>query len=116
MIETRYQLDKSSAAAFDANGVATVVIANNGVSRWVVKLLNVNTSSGTQTRCTVYRGEATSRNQVDFTRSGNGDTSPTDWVVNPGEYLTARWTFGVPGTFATFRVEGDDMVKGRRAY
>lgn len=116
MTDTTLALLKSATATFVAGGIATAELRNNGLSRWHIKLINVTTASSTQTRCTVYRGEVNPRNQLDYTKTGNGDTSPTDITVQPGEYVTVQWTFGTVGAIAVVRIEGEEILRGRRAY
>lgn len=117
MIETTLQLVKSGSAVFTAGGIATVSIQNGSLARWEVKLLNISTTSDNDTKCVVYRGQVSSRNQIDATEElGNTNTSPVDQTVVPGDVITARWENGTPGAIATFIIEGDEILRGRRAY
>jgi hypothetical protein len=106
----------SREGTFDANGVATVEFRNGGLSRWDVELLSVNTSSTVRTRATVYRGAPSQLNYSDSTRDGNNKTSDTKMPVNVGDFITVQWTGGTPGAVAVARIEGKDILKGRRIY
>lgn len=117
MADTTLQLAKSGSAVFNASGIAVVSIQNGSLARWEVKLLNINTTSDSDTKCLVYRGQVSTRNQIDATEElGNTNTSPTDVTVMPGDVITARWENGTPGAIATFIIEGDEILKGRRSY
>lgn len=115
-MEKRLRLDKSGSGAFNASGIATVVLRNNGLSRWVIRNTAVTTTSDRQTACKTYRGADVDSNLIDATRVGNARSSDTVVEVNPGEYVTAVWTGGTPGTIATVIVSGDDYHRGLRAY
>lgn len=114
--ETRTQLILSQSAVFAADGTASVTFLNGTTATWNVKLMNTTTTSTTQTKCSVYRGDINAGNQIDYTNTGNGDTSPVDAIYRVGDKITVRWTGGTPGAIATFRLEGDVVQVGRRAY
>ena len=112
MAETSYQLLRSVSGTF-VTATLTLELRNGGLTQWRVKLMNTSTTSTTSTKCTVYRG---ARNQIDFTRSGNGDTSVADVNISPGEFLTIVYANGSIGAIATFTIEGEEVARGRRAY
>lgn len=115
LAETPLALNSNITAVFDANGDAVGEILVGPNQRWEVTLLNTNTTSTSQTRLTVYRGPVEST-QVDFSRTGNGDTSNTDIKLQQGEKLSAKWTGGTPGAQATLNIQGTVFERGNRGY
>lgn len=115
MEETVTLLAQSRTATVSGSGTASVEFRNGGISRWKIKLMNVNNPGALAGRCTVYRGEANAGRQLDFTSKGT-DVSDADIELKPGEFITVVWSGCTPGTVLTFRIEGDDIYKGRRAY
>lgn len=115
MEETTTFLAQSRSATISGAGTATVEFRNGGISRWKVKLMNVSNPGTLAGRCTVYRGEVSANRQIDFTAKGT-DVSPVDLELTPNEFITVVWTGCTPGTIVTYRIEGDDIYKGRRAY
>lgn len=115
MQETELALAQTLNSTFDASGVAAASIQVGPNQRWKVTLMNSRTTSSTQTRCTVYRG-AIGQRQLDFSRTGNQDTSPTDIELQQGETLSVQWTGGTPGAVASLDIEGKVYLAGKRGY
>lgn len=112
--ETPLVLLETLNATFDANGVAQASITVGAHDRWEIRLFNTRTTSSTQTRVTVYRGLFAT--QLDFSRTGNADTSNTDIKLQQGETLSVEWTGGSVGAVASLDIEGTRYQKGRRGY
>lgn len=116
MAETELLLTSTINATFDANGNAVASIGVGPNRRWVITLLNTRTTSTTQTRHWVRRNTPSTGQQLDFSRTGNGDTSSTSIELKSGEKLIAEWTGGTPGALASLDFEGTEYLKGQRAY
>jgi hypothetical protein len=99
-------------------GKRSVVFRNDRPNtKWIVRRITINVTGATSmSQCTVYRGPEQANNQIDFTRKGNGDTSETEVVLMPTEFLTVTWENNTNGAVATCRIEGDMMVQGNRGY
>ena len=113
--ETELVLSFTINAMFDVNGVASGEAQVGPNRRWKITLLNTRTTSTTQTQVTVYRNTIGGQ-QLDFSRTGNGDTSNTDIPLAQGEKLAVEWTGGASGTIASLDVEGIEYLRGQRAY
>jgi hypothetical protein len=113
--ETELALAETLRGTFDASGIAVGSIQVGPNQRWKVTLMNTSTTSTSQTRCTVYRGLLNGQ-QLDFSRTGNADTSNTDIELQQGEKLVVEWTGGTVGTTAALDIEGKKYLKGRRGY
>jgi hypothetical protein len=106
---TAIALDRTRTAVFDAAGVARVtVFPDRSRDVWEVTRYQVTTTSTAGTECTVYRGSEHSGAQVDFTRTGNGDTSEQFHPVRVdfGQPLVFVWIGGTPGAVATVSILG----------
>jgi hypothetical protein len=113
--ETKLALRETLRATFGSNGEATGSISVGPNQRWQVTLMNTRTSSSVQTHVTVYRG-AVGGPRLDFSRTGNDDTSNTDFELQQGENLVAHWTGGTVGASAQLDIEGSKYLKGQRGY
>jgi hypothetical protein len=116
MADSVVALQKSGSATFSASGVATVELRNGGLTRWHVKNASISTTSTAKTQLTVYRGNPSANNQLDNSKTANLDSSDSVYTLAPSEYATFRWVNGTPGAIATVRIEGDEIITGRRIY
>lgn len=116
MPDSIVDLQKSGSATFNASGVATAELRNGGLTRWVIKNASISSTSTTKTTLTVYRGAPSANNQLDHSKTANADSSDTEYALAPSEFATFQWVNGTPGAVATFRVEGDEIIRGRRIY
>lgn len=90
----------------DAGGNGNVIVGPGGMD-WVVQVITVSTSSaGIKPQCLIYHGSVSQANLIDGTNSGDGDTSDTVVLLQPGEYITAVWTGGDPKAVAVLRLQG----------
>lgn len=113
-METKYQLLKHdpNGVVLDANGAGAIEYVCGANQRWVIKLMNTKGNSSTEPVHRVLRRSDGS--QLDFTESGNGDTSNTDVEIRSSDGVRAEYTGGTPGARMTFSIEGDLFVKGMR--
>lgn len=116
MVETEYRLDESRTVTIAANGVGVVsgVGPTKAGERWEI----TNTSVSATGRCEFasYRGNAAVANrQIDFTFTGDGDSSDTVISLRPQETVTFAFT-GTAGIIGTVVITGTRYVPGRRAY
>lgn len=103
-------LDKTLTAVFDANGEARIsAFPDRAHDVWEVNRYQVLTTSTSSTRCTVYRGSEHTGAQVDFTRTGNGDTSEQVHPIRVdfGQPIVFVWTGGEVGAVATVSILGE---------
>lgn len=114
-VETETMLNVRISAIFDGSGIANGMITVGPNQRWVVRLFNTNSDSANQTHCTIYRGSV-GGTQLDFTRTGNGDSSNTTVDLRQNEMISVQWEGGTPGATANLDIEGTVYQKGRRAY
>lgn len=115
-VETEYRLEVSRSVTIAANGVgsASGIGPEKPGERWEIK----NTSVSATARCTFadYRGNAIVANrQIDFTSTGDGDSSDTVISLNPQETLSFAFR-GIAGTVGTVVFTGSRFVPGRRSY
>jgi hypothetical protein len=100
------QFTASDRAVLDASGNGTASVGPMGAD-WVIRTTTVSTS--TQVRkpqANTYRGGVSQANLVDGSSSGQGDTSDTVVLLQPGEQLSCVWTGGDVGATAFLRVTG----------
>ncbi len=113
---TEFQLAESRAVTLNSNGEA--VVSNLGPTRpgetWRITKFSVYTDSTCVFR--IYRGPVSDLNQIDITTRGDGDTSDTEVLLIPGEFVSFSWTRGTVGAIGTIRLEGRRTVPGRRGY
>lgn len=115
-VETEYRLEESRSVTIDASGVGSMTgigPARPG-ERWEIK----NTSVSATGRCTFadYRGnEVNASRQIDFTNTGDGDSSDTVIKLNPQETVSFAFR-GAEGTIGTVVFAGSRFVPGRRSY
>lgn len=103
-------LDKTIDTVFDANGEARItVFPDRARDVWKVNRYQVRSNSTSSTRCTVYRGSEHTGAQVDFTRTGNGDTSEQVHPIRVdfGQPLVFVWINGTVGADATVSILGE---------
>lgn len=103
-------LDKSFTATFDSGGVARIrATPDRARDTWRVSRYQVRTDSSAGTQCTVFLGSDRSGAEVDFTRTGNGDTSEQlhPLVVDFGQPLFFIWSGGDVGAIAHVSILGE---------
>ena len=117
VVETELQLSKVQSVTLDAKGYGEVRIGpSKPGERWKVTIMNTANDGSLQPIHKVFRGPAGHGQQLDYTRSGKGDTSPTEIELRTGDYLTATWSGGTVGSQSMFTVEGIQYLVGKRAY
>lgn len=114
MTESEFQLEQSESVTIDDTGMATRT--NIGPSkageRWRITKTRVFATG----RCTfaIYRGnEIIPDKQIEFTYSGQGDSSDTVIDLEPQEKVSIAFS-GPVGTIGTVVFSGRTFVKGRR--
>lgn len=97
----------------------TVAVGPDGVNYWAPKIVNVALSGvGLQRmNCTIYHGstgDVGTDAYVDNTSAGQNDASGviSSQVVQPGEKITAVWTFPSPAQVFTQQITGIIRVYG----
>lgn len=115
IVETQIALLETLNATFDASGIAQATTQVGVNQRWVIELLSITTTSSSQTKCIVYRGRIGGA-QLDYSVTGNGDTSNTHIELRQGETLAVQWTGGTAGSSAQMNVEGSKFIRGLRGY
>lgn len=94
-------------ATFNANGVASVFIGPQRYGQeWTITSIVISSTSTLATTCTAYKNWTTANNQVDFTHSGNNDTSDTSLDLLNLDTLILVWNGGTPGATATAVIYG----------
>lgn len=114
-VETELALLKTLRGTFNASGIAEASAQVPANTRWKIRLFSTTTTSTRQTTCTIRRGSVDGP-QLDFSVTGNGDTSSTDIDMGQNQTLYVRWTNGTTSANASLNVEGSEYIKGRRGY
>lgn len=112
--ETKLYLNKSGSVTLDSAGEGTVELSVGALERWKITILNTSGNSTAQPKLTVLR--KTDSRQLDYTVTGNGDTSSADIELRQGEAIQAVYTGGTAGAIMTFSITGDIYLRGRRGY
>lgn len=100
------QFTASDRAILDATGHGVATIGPAGVD-WVIRTTTVSTSTSVKKpQANTYRGGVSQANLVDGSSSGQGDTSDTVILLQPGEQLSCVWDGGDAGATAFLRVTG----------
>lgn len=116
-METKYRLDTAAMATLDGagSGQHTNVGPTMPGERWEISILGANGPSSS--KLYVIRGNSFDLSrQLDFTERADGDTSPTNIELMPGEHISFWWLNGTAGAVMRCSITGNRFVPGNRAY
>jgi hypothetical protein len=116
MVETEYRLEESRTVTIAANGIGSItgIGPTKPGERWEIRNTSV-TATGECTFADYYGNAVNSKRQIDYTRSGIGDSSDTVIKLQPQETVSCAFE-GTAGIIGTVVFTGSRFVPGRRAY
>lgn len=114
--ETEYRLEESRTVTIDATGIgsASGIGPTRPGERWEIRTTSVSATG----RCTFadYRGnEINASRLIDFTNTGEGDSSDTLVTLKPQETVSFAFR-GNEGIIGTVVFSGSRFVPGKRSY
>jgi hypothetical protein len=102
-------------ATANVSGVATSIAIGPSQygEEWKIERMSTSLTTGTGI-CKVYRDYVSPQKQIDYTDSGEGDTSENNSItLRPPEKILVQWTECTSGAIGVLTVSGTITRKGR---
>jgi hypothetical protein len=99
---------KAQTATVGSDGTATISVTPGPAGRYDIDLTTVSLTNNTAKGvvCRIYRDSVAQLNQMESTKSGDGDSSSTLYHLSGSDVLLAVWSGATVGATAGIRIAG----------